>query len=230
MSSKIPIRYWADDEKPREKLLEKGADVLSTSELLAILLRAGNGEESAVDLARRMLTDCDNDLNKMARWGVRDYTNRYKGVGIAKAATIIAAFELARRRQLSGPDTSPILNSSREIYNYLRTKLEDLDHEEFWIILLNNACRLQGSERLFSGGFDGLSVDLRMLFGKALEMKARSLIVAHNHPSGNLYPSHKDVTLTRNIKEAAKTLGIALLDHIILGRGGYYSFADNGTL
>ena len=225
-----PISSWAEDDKPREKLQAKGVSVLSTNELLAILLRSGSGGESALDLARRMLADCNNDLNVMARWGVRDFTNRYKGVGVAKAASIIAAFELARRRGLSGGEAFPVLTSSRDIYNYLCPRMGDLDHEEFWVVMLNSACRVVSCERLFSGGWEGLMVDLRLIFQKAIEAKSRSLVVAHNHPSGNLRPSEKDISLTARIKEGGKTLDIALLDHLVVTSGGYYSFADEGML
>jgi DNA repair protein RadC len=219
---------WAEDDKPREKMVAKGVSALSTNELLAILMRSGCGGESALDVARHMLRDCDNDLNVMARWGVRDFTNRYKGVGVAKAASIIAAFELARRREATG--NAPSLTSSEDIYRFLRPRMGDLEREEFWVLMLNNACRLKSCERLFSGGIDGTTVDLRVLFGRALEEKANLLIVAHNHPSGNTRASEQDIALTRRIGEGAKTLDMKLLDHLIVCASGYYSFADEGLL
>jgi DNA repair protein RadC len=228
MAQYIPMSSWAEDDQPREKMVAKGVSVLSTNELLAILLRSGCGGESALDVARHMLRDCDNDLNVMARWGVRDFTNRYKGVGVAKAASIIAAFELARRREATG--NTPSLTSSEDIYRFLRPRMGDLEREEFWVLMLNNACRLKSCERLFSGGIDGTTVDLRVLFGRALEEKANLLIVAHNHPSGNARPSEQDVALTRRIDEGAKTLDMKLLDHLIVCASGYYSFADEGLL
>ncbi|MDR2131060.1 MAG: DNA repair protein RadC [Odoribacteraceae bacterium] len=230
MKQYVPISSWAEDDKPREKMVTKGVFALSTNELLAILLRSGCGGESALDVARRMLSDCNNDLNIMARWGVRDFTNRYKGVGVAKAASVIAAFELARRRDASSGDTSPSLTSSQAIYDFLRPRLGDLEREEFWILLLNNACRLKSCERLFSGGIDSTTVDLRVLFARALEEKVHLLVIAHNHPSGNLRPSEQDISLTRRIREGAKTLDMNLLDHLIVCAGGYYSFADEGIL
>jgi DNA repair protein RadC len=226
----IPITSWAEDDKPREKMVAKGVSSLSTNELLAILLRSGCGGESALDVARHMLSDCNNDLNVMARWSVRDFTNHYKGVGVAKAASIIAAFELARRREASGADALPALTSSQEIYHFLRPRLGDLEREEFWVLMLNNACRLKAHERLSAGGIDGTTVDLRVLFARALEEKTRLLVVAHNHPSGNTNPSEQDIALTRRISEGARTLDITLLDHLIVCAGGYYSFADEGIL
>ena len=208
----------------------KGVSALSTNELLALQLRSGRGGESALDMARRMLADCNNDLNVMARWGARDFTNRYKGVGLAKAASIVAAFELARRREIPGENTTPALASSREIHEFLRPRLGDLEREEFWVLMLNNACRLKSCERLFSGGIDSTMVDSRVLFSRALEEKARLLVVAHNHPSGNISPSEQDIALTRRIAEGAKTLDMVLLDHLIICAGGYYSFADEGML
>jgi DNA repair protein RadC len=211
-------------------MVAKGVFSLSTNELLAILLRSGRGGESALDVARHLLADCNNDLNVMARWGVRDFTSRYKGVGVAKAASIVAAFELARRREASSGDTPPALTSSREIYNFLRPRLGDLEREEFWVLMLNNACRLKSCERLFSGGIDSTTVDLRVLFARALEEKSHLLVVAHNHPSGNLRPSEQDTSLTRRISKGASTLDMTLLDHLIVCASGYYSFADEGIL
>lgn len=226
----VPISSWAEDDRPREKLLAKGVTALSTNELLAILLRSGSGGESALDLARRILSDYNNDLNEVARVGVRDFMNRYKGMGVAKAAALIAAFELGRRRSLVDALKSPSLTSSRDIFEYLRPRMADLDHEEFWVVLLDGGCRAKGCERLFSGGMEGLLVDIRLLYRKALEMKARSVIIAHNHPSGNLRPSDADIQLTRKIREAGNTLDIVLLDHLIVGTNGFYSFADEGKL
>lgn len=226
----MPISSWADDEKPREKMLAKGVASLSTSELLAILIRSGSGGETALDLARRIMADNNNDLNVVARLELRDYMNRYKGIGMAKAASIMAAFEIARRRGLALGESRPVLSSSRDIYDYMYPRLADLDHEEFWVVVLNTACRVKTCEKLFVGGIDGLMVDLRLLFGKVLEVKAHSLVIVHNHPSGNLRPSDKDIALTNRVREAARLLDISLLDHLIIGTGGYYSFADHGIL
>ena len=226
----IPIRSWAEDDRPREMLLAKGVAALSTNELLAILLRSGSGGESALDLARRILNDCDNDLNRLARLSADDLTRRYKGMGIAKAASVIAAVEIGRRRALAEAGETPVLNTSRDIYNYLRPRMGDLDHEEFWLVALGGGCRLKGCERLFSGGWDGTIIDVRVVFRRVLELKASAIVVAHNHPSGSASPSRQDEALTKKVKEAGRLLDVALLDHLIVCASGYYSFADEGLL
>lgn len=184
----IPISSWAEDDKPREKMLLKGVASLSVNELLAILLRSGSGGESALDLARRILADSNNDLNLLARLSVSDFMSRYKGVGIAKAASIIAAMELGRRRALSTVREEPMLTTSRDLYDYLQPLIGDLDHEEFWVMTLSSACRIKSCERLFSGGIESTIIDIRMVFRKVLESKACSVVIAHNHPSGNGSP------------------------------------------
>lgn len=226
----IPISSWSEDDRPREKMAVKGAAALSTNELLAILLRSGSGGESALDLARRILADCGNDLNRLARLSLDELSSRYKGMGLAKAAAVIAAMELGRRRALAEAGESPVLNTSLDIYNYLRPRMSDLDHEEFWVVLLSGGCRVKGCERLFSGGWDGTMIDVRMLFRRVLESRASAIVIAHNHPSGNLRPSPQDMALTKKVREAGKLLDINLLDHLIVCLGGYYSFADEGTL
>lgn len=226
----IPISSWSEDDRPREKMAVKGAAALSTNELLAILLRSGSGGESALDLARRILADCGNDLNRLARLSLDELSSRYKGMGLAKAAAVIAAMELGRRRALAETGESPVLNTSLDIYNYLRPRMSDLDHEEFWVVLLSGGCRVKGCERLFSGGWDGTMIDVRMLFRRVLESRASAIVIAHNHPSGNLRPSPQDMALTKKVREAGKLLDINLLDHLIVCLGGYYSFADEGTL
>lgn len=226
----IPITSWAEEDRPREKLLTKGVFSLSINELIAILLRSGSGGVSALDLARRILGDCGNDLNQLARLSIDELMGRYKGMGIAKAASIVAAMELGRRRMLEGMADAPLLTTSRDVYNYLRPRLGDLDHEEFWIVALMGGGRVKGSERLFSGGWNLTSVDVRMIFRRLLELKVVAFVIAHNHPSGNLVPSRQDVDLTSKIKEAGRLLDITLLDHVIVSMNGYYSFADEGAL
>lgn len=226
----IPISSWAEDDKPREKMLLKGVASLSVNELLAILLRSGSGGESALDLARRILADSNNDLNLLARLSVSDFMSRYKGVGMAKAASIIAAMELGRRRALSTVREEPMLTTSRDLYDYLQPLIGDLDHEEFWVMTLSSACRIKSCERLFSGGIESTIIDIRMVFRKVLESKACSIVIAHNHPSGNDRPSAQDIVLTKKVREAGKVLDIVLLDHIIVCPDRYYSFADSGTL
>ena len=226
----IPISSWAEDDKPREKMLLKGVASLSVNELLAILLRSGSGGESALDLARRILADSNNDLNLLARLSVSDFMSRYKGVGMAKAASIIAAMELGRRRALSTVREEPMLTTSRDLYDYLQPLIGDLDHEEFWVMTLSSACRIKSCERLFSVGIESTIIDIRMVFRKVLESKACSVVIAHNHPSGNDRPSAQDIVLTKKVREAGKVLDIVLLDHIIVCPDRYYSFADSGML
>ena len=226
----IPISSWAEDDKPREKMLSKGVTALSTNELLAILIRSGSGGESALDLSRRILTDASNDLNTLARLSVSDFMNRYKGVGMAKAASIIAAMELGRRRALSTAREEPALTPSRDLYDYLQPLIGDLDHEEFWVIYLTHSNQVKGCECLSSGGMDGTVIDVRLLFRGALDMKATYIVIAHNHPGGSLVPSTYDELITRKIYEGGQLLDIKLYDHIIVGENAYYSFADEGKL
>ena len=226
----IPISSWAEDDKPREKMLLKGVAALSTNELLAILIRSGSGGESALDLSRRILTDASNDLNVLARLSVSDFMNRYKGVGMAKAASIIAAMELGRRRALSTAREEPALTTSRDLYDYLQPLIGDLDHEEFWVIYLTHSNQVKGCECLSSGGMDGTVIDVRLLFRGALDMKATYIVIAHNHPGGSLVPSTYDELITRKIYEGGQLLDIKLYDHIIVGENAYYSFADEGKL
>ena len=226
----VPISSWAEDDRPREKMLAKGAEALSTNELLAILLRSGSGGESALDLARRILGDCGNDLNRLARMSAGDLARSYKGMGAAKAAAVVAAMEIGRRRALAEAGEAPVLTTSRDMYNYLRPRMADLEHEEFWVVLLSGSCRVKGCERLFSGGWDSTLIDVRMIFRRALESRAACVVVAHNHPSGNLSPSRYDAALTEKVRDAGRLLDIRVLDHLVVGAGGYYSFADEGLL
>lgn len=226
----LPMKSWAKDEQPREKLLQKGAAALSLNELFAILLRSGVGGESALELARRILADHQNDLNELARCGIRELINRYKGIGMAKAATIIAAMEIGRRRKPMDFEQKSILRFSQDAYHYIRPFIADLEHEEFWVIYLAHGNRIKGCECLSSGGMDGTVIDVRMLFRNALDVKASNLIIAHNHPGGTLQPSSYDELITRKIFDGGNLLDIRLYDHIIVGMNGYYSFADEGKL
>jgi DNA repair protein RadC len=228
--SYLPMKLWAKEELPREKMLQHGVSSLTLNELFAILLRSGVGGESALDLARRMLADHHHDLNQLARCSVRELMNRYKGIGVAKATAIVAAIEIGRRRKPSDSSLRPTIRWSQDAYLYLKSFLADLDHEEFWAIYLNHGNRIIGSECLFTGGMDKSVIDVRMLFRNALEMKAAQLIVAHNHPSGVLRPSPQDEAITKKIANAGHLLDIRLLDHLIVSVLGYYSFADEGGL
>lgn len=222
------MKSWAEDDRPREKLLQKGVTSLSTNELFAILLRSGVGGESALDLARRILSDCNNDLNVLSRLDIRDLVSKYKGVGIAKAASIIAAVEIGHRRKLTESTQVKSIRDSSDAYGYIAPLVQDLDHEEFWVLYLNRANHIIGRDRLFSGGISGTIIDIRLLYRKALDKKAVGIIIAHNHPSGSLEPSEYDKTITEKIRQAGKVIDIELLDHLIIGGSSFYSFMDAG--
>lgn len=230
MTNKLSIKKWAKDEQPREKLLQRSVSTLSLNELFAILLRSGSDGESALELARRIMADNNNDLNILARKGIKELTNTYKGIGLAKAATIIAAMEIGRRRQ---PDSRRIrsrIGCSRDAYQYIYPFMQDLEHEEFWVIYLSTGNYTKGCRCLSSGGMDGTVIDVRMLFRGALDMKASSILIAHNHPGGTLSPSIYDEIVTQKIFEGGTLLDIQLFDHLIIGDHDYYSFADEGRL
>jgi DNA repair protein RadC len=225
----LPITSWAEDDRPREKLLTKGRHTLSDAELIAILLGSGSRNESAVALAQRVLNSVGNNLNELGKRSLAELM-KFKGIGEAKAITIAAALELGRRRQASGFLERPEVKSSRDAYLLLAPLINDLSHEEFWMLLLNKACKVLSTEKMSSGGTDATVVDARIVFRKAIEGQATSILVCHNHPSGSLRPSPADVDLTRKLKSAGELLGISLTDHLIIAEAGYFSFADEGML
>jgi len=227
--TKLNIKSWAEEDRPREKLLKKGAQTLSDAELLAILLRSGSREETAVGLAQRVLHGADNNLNELGRQPLSALT-KFKGLGETKALTIIAALELGRRRQLTDVKDRPQVKSSRDSYNAISPIIADLPHEEFWILMLNRANRIISRERVSVGGVTGTLVDARIVFKHALDILASSIVLCHNHPSGSLKPSQADIDLTKKMKAAGKTLDILVVDHLIVSDKGYYSFADEGLL
>jgi DNA repair protein RadC len=226
---KYSIRQWAQDDRPREKLRSKGAENLSDSELLAILIHHGIRNKSAVDLAKELLQLGKNSLNSLGKLSVKELT-RVKGIGEAKAITIAAALEIGRRRQAGLSLDKPIVKYSREIAHYLQALLKDHHHEVFVVVFLNRANRINHYEIISEGGITGTVADPRIILKKALEEDAVSIILCHNHPSGNLLPSRADEELTQKIKEASKYFDIKVLDHIIVSDEGYYSFADEGIL
>lgn len=223
------IKQWKESDRPREKLMELGRRSLTDYELLAILIGHGNREENAVELCRRILSFVDNDLVQLSRLEYRDLM-RFKGIGEAKAVSIVAAMELGRRRQKSKIPERQSLTSSRQVYQYLRSFLEDLNHEEFWVLLLDRRNNVLGQKRVSSGGVAGTVVDAKMIFKPALERYASHIILAHNHPSGSLKPSSQDLNLTEKIKTAGHYLDIKVLDHLIITAVGYYSFSDEGRM
>ncbi|MDR0982771.1 MAG: DNA repair protein RadC [Culturomica sp.] len=226
----ISIKEWANDERPREKLIEQNPYSLSINELIAIILRSGNKGESAVDLARRIMYEYNNDLNNLAKENVRDLMNKFKGIGEAKAAALVAAFELSKRRALHVASDTKFVRSSEDAYEYIYPILQDLDHEEFWIIFLNRSNKIIGKSRLSVGGFTCTVVDIRVIFYKALQRKSCSIIIAHNHPGGSKNPGSHDKIATEKIRKAGILMDVILQDHIIVGEKSYYSFTDNFLL
>lgn len=223
------IRSWAEDDRPREKLLHKGRSALSDAELIAILIGSGNNEESAVDLSKRILHALQNDLSALARLNVKDLT-RFRGIGEAKAISIIAALELGRRRKDSEPLKRPKITSSRAAFELLYPHAADLPHEEFWILMVDRANRMIGVEHVSKGGVTGTVADPKVVFRAALQHLATGIILCHNHPSGNLRPSEEDIALTRKLRAAGESIDIQVMDHLIIGNGDYFSFADSDML
>lgn len=223
------IRNWAEDERPREKLLLKGKNVLSDAELLAILIGSGNNEESAVDLCKRILASVEGNLVELSKMNVRELSE-FKGIGEAKALSIIAALELGRRRRAAEPLQKQGITTSNDAYDIVQGLIGDSHYEQFWIILLNRANKVIRKINISDGGMAGTVADPKRIFKMALENNAASIILAHNHPSGNLKPSDEDIKLTRKLKQAGEMLDISVLDHIIAGDNGYFSFADEGMI
>lgn len=225
----VPIKHWAEDDKPREKLLLKGKSALSDAELLAILMRSGSVNESAVDLAKRILHQSNDNLIELSKLGVNDLT-KFKGVGEAKALSIIAAMELGKRRRGAEIIDKKKITSSRDVFEYFSGIVNDSNYEVFYILLLNRANKVIGSIQISEGGFSGTVADPKKIFKMALEQNATSIILCHNHPSGNIQPSDADLKLTSKLKQAGEMLDLPVIDHIIIGDEKYFSFADEGRL
>ena len=229
MEQHLPIHAWAEEDRPREKLMLKGKHTLSNAELISILIGTGNAGESAVDLARRILSQVNNNLADLGKMNLAEL-KKFKGIGEAKAIAIIAAIELGRRRKDARGPKQEKVTSSREAVELMQPLLGDLLHEEFWVIFLNRANCIIGKQQISIGGMSGTVADPRLIFKAALDYKAVSIILSHNHPSGNNQPSAADIQLTKNISEAGKVLEINVLDHIIVTQHGFYSFADEGLI
>ena len=223
------IKNWAVGDQPREKLISKGKMALSDAELIAILIGTGNTDESAVELSKRILSKSSNNLNALGKLSFQQLTS-FKGIGEAKAVTIMAAMELGRRRRSEEAVDKVKITSSNSVFELLQPIIGELDHEEFWILYLNNSNKILEKFQISKGGITGTLVDIRITLHKALELKAVSLILAHNHPSGNLNPSEADKQLTKKLKAAAESLDIKVLDHLIVTEKSYFSFADEGLL
>ncbi len=229
MSEYLSIKQLSKDDRPREKLIDKGRSSLSNAEILAILIGSGTREKSAVQLCQEILGSVNNDLNRVAKLSIHDLM-KFKGIGEAKAITIAAALELGRRKKsdLTNPEAN--IRSSRDVYDRVRHLFEDLEHEEFYIVLLSRSNKVKSIELISKGGLSGTVADGKLIFKKALEQTASAIILCHNHPSGNLNPSKADLHLTKNLFEFGKYIDMPVLDHLIVTDNSFYSFADEGVL
>jgi DNA repair protein RadC len=225
----MSIKFLAEDDRPREKFLSKGKGSLSDSELLAIIMGSGNRDETAVELARKILASVDNNWNQLSLLSVKDLM-KFKGIGEVKAISITTALEIGRRRAGQEIPEKPTISKSNDAYLILKNHLSDLRTEEFWSLFLNQSNKVIHIAQLTQGGINQSIVDVRVLFKTALDHFSTGVIIAHNHPSGNLKPSREDIDITQKIKEAGNTLSIQLLDHLIITQNSYFSFSDEGLL
>lgn len=229
MNGKLNINQWAEEDRPREKMMLHGAGALSNAELLAILIGSGSTDESAVELMKKVLADYRNSLSELGKSGVEELC-RYKGIGPAKAITLLAASELGRRRKEEGTLERLQIRSSEDIYRLFYPLMCDLPVEECWVLLLNQAGKVIDRIRISQGGLASTAVDIRCVLREALIRRAVSMVLCHNHPSGNLRPSREDDRLTESLRQAAVTVNLRLLDHVIVTDGKYYSYADEGRI
>ena len=227
MGDRLNINQWSEDDRPRERLEKLGAAALSDAELLAILVGSGSTKEDAVSLMKRILADCRNNLNTLGKLTIRDLC-QYNGIGPANAITILAACELGKRRQQECPEERPDLSTATRVYNHMHPVMQDLDVEEFWLLLMNQNHRLIKKVRIAHGGISEVSVDIRIIIREAVVCNATILAVCHNHPSGNLRPSQADNDLTRSIRQACNLMRIQFMDHVIVTDGAYYSYNEQG--
>lgn len=227
---KITIKEWAEEDRPREKMLHKGVRSLSNAELLAILIGSGNKTMTAVDLSKSILNDVGNTLQLLGKKTIGELITNYNGVGEAKAITILAAMELGRRRQSESALKQPRIDGSRSVAELFVPMLSDLSYEEFWVLYLNRSNKILSSEKISQGGVSGTVVDVKLIFKPALEKLASAIILCHNHPSGNKQPSSEDIAITKKCVDAGKILSVNVLDHIIISHEDYYSFADSGIM
>ncbi len=229
MEAKLNINQWAQEDRPREKMERLGAEALSNAELLAILIGSGSTKESAVDLMKRVMNDCNNNLNTLGKKSIRDLT-LYNGMGPAKAITVLAACELGKRRQREKAEERIDLGSATSIYNYMHPMLQDLDIEEAWVLLMNQNYKLIKSERISHGGISETSVDIRVIMKTAILNGATIIALCHNHPSNNINPSAADDRLTTRLEKASEIMRIYFADHVIITDGNYYSYREQGRL
>ncbi|MEY3501667.1 MAG: hypothetical protein RL308_3340 [Bacteroidota bacterium] len=228
-NNSFPITNWSEDDRPREKLMQKGKAALSDAELIAILIGSGSRNESAVELSKRILSSVDNNLNALGKLSIQQLIG-FKGIGEAKAIAIIASMDLGRRRRGEEALELKKITSSKMIFEIMQPVIGELPHEEFWIIYVNNSNRVLSKSQLSKGGITATLVDVRLIFKNVLEIGATGIVLCHNHPSGALKASDADIKITKKIKIAAESLDISVLDHLIVGEHGYFSFADEGIL
>lgn len=226
-TEKLNINQWAEEDRPREKLMRLGAEALSDAELLAILVGSGSTKETAVELMKRVLSECDNNLNTLGKMTIGELC-KYNGIGEAKAITILAACELGKRRQHEKVKERKKISTSQDIYEYMHPMMQDLNTEEAWVLLMNQNFKLIKSARISRGGITETSVDVRIIIKEAVLANATVIALCHNHPSGNIEPSAEDNRITEKVRMACKTMRLHFLDHVIVTDGGYYSFHDNG--
>ena len=230
MKQNLSIKEWAEDDRPREKAVQKGIASLSTVELLAILLGSGSGDESAIQLAQRILNSVSNNLNELAKLSLPDLIANFKGVGVAKGVTIQAAIELGKRRAVSDTLARNMVRGSRDVYDIFLPFVMDLPHEELWMACVNHSNQIVDKQRISQGGISETAADIRLILKKAISALATGIVLCHNHPSGSIRPSRADDDLTKRVGQAAKIMNIRLLDHLIIGGKKYYSYADEGKL
>lgn len=226
---KLTIKEWSVQDRPREKYAKSGASVLSDAELIAILLRTGNAAESAVDLAKRLLVSSGNSLNNISDMSLRELS-QIKGIGQAKAISLLSAFELGKRTRAEKVEVSLQIHNSHDVVNLMQDKIAYLDHEEFWAIYLNHANRILKTVQISKGGITGTEVDTRIVMQEAVLNKATQIILCHNHPSGSVRPSKADIQLTDKLRSAAELMDLLLVDHLIIHKERYYSFAEEGRI
>jgi DNA repair protein RadC len=228
--SKLRVKDWAEEDRPREKLLLKGVNTLSDAELLAIIISSGNKEETAVELAQRILQSAGNDINQLGKLSAKHLVNNFKGIGEAKAISIVAALELGKRRKAAEITEKKKITCSQDIYNLFHSFLCDLYYEEFWALFLNRSNRVIEKIKISQGGVSETVVDGKIIYKEALNCLASSIILCHNHPSGNVAPSRQDDVITMKLKKGIELLDMLLVDHLILCDGNYYSYADEGRI
>lgn len=229
LPDRLSLKELSLDDRPREKMLMKGASALSNAELLAIVIGSGNSKETAVELSQRILNDNGNNLSELGRKAISQLT-KYNGIGEVKAICISAAMEIGRRRNLEKALERPSIKNSNDAYEALRSNIEDLPHEEVWVLYLNNSNKIVSREKVSTGGVALSVIDVKIIMKKALELLACAIVMGHNHPSGSLAPSQQDITSTQKVKEACKFFDIRFLDHIIISQEGFYSFNDNNMI